>query len=140
MKNKLKVGFIGLGLMGNPMAKNILKSGFSLSVYNRSKERTKEFKKLGAEIYDSPKELAENVDVIVSMITGPKDVEDVFLGKSGVAKGAKKGLIAIDMSTIGPAAAKNIYKNLQKQEISFLDAPVTGSVIRAVSGELTIFS
>ncbi len=139
MKDGLKVGFIGLGLMGNPMAKNILKKGFDLKVYNRNPKRTLEFKKLGVPVAFSPEDLAKDRDVIVTMVTGPKDVREVLLGKEGVDKGAKKGLIVIDMSTIGPTNAQYIAKDLSQSGIDFIDAPVTGSVIKAVSGELTIF-
>lgn len=135
---KLKVGFIGLGLMGNPMAKNIHKAGFPLAVYNRSPHRLKDFKKLKVPIYDSPAQLSENVDVVITMVTAPKDVKEVILGKNGVKDGAHDGLIVIDMSTIGPTAAKEIAKALKKYGIDFLDAPVTGSTNRAQSGELTI--
>lgn len=134
-----KIGFIGLGLMGNPQAKNILKAGFSLSIYNRTKAKTKEFEKLGVKIFDSPKDLASNVDVLITMVTGPKDVEEVIFSKNGVVKGAKKGLVIIDMSTIGPSATQKIAKKLEKSGIDFLDAPVTGGTSRAESGELTIF-
>lgn len=137
--SKLRVGFIGLGLMGNPMAKNILKKGFPLSVYNRTKQKCSDFKKLGVNIYDSPAQLAQNSDVVISMITGPKDVSQVYLGAQGVAKGAGKGLIAIDMSTIGPSAAKEVAKGLKKVGVNFLDAPVTGSTEKATTGELSIF-
>jgi 3-hydroxyisobutyrate dehydrogenase len=133
---KLQVGFIGLGLMGNPMAHNILKKGFPLTVYNRSAKRLEEFKKLNVTIAKTPKELADNVDVIITMITGPKDVESVYLGKDGVGKTKNKNLIAIDMSTIGPTAVKHIAKKLS---FKLLDAPVTGSTYKAKTGELTIF-
>lgn len=139
MTNKLKVGFIGLGLMGKPMALNIHKKGFPLAVYNRSPKRLEDFKKLGVTIYDSPAELAKNSDVIITMITAPKDVKEVALGKNGIAEGAKPGTIHIDMSTIGPSAAKEIAKGLKKKKIEFIDAPVTGSTDRAKTGELVIF-
>lgn len=136
---KLRIGFIGLGLMGKPMAKNILKAGFNLSVYNRTLSKTDEFKKLDASVYNSPSELAKNTDVIISMITAPKDVKAVMLEKNGVVDGAREGLIIMDMSTIGPQAAKEICYELKKKNVHFLDAPVTGSVVKAESGELTIF-
>jgi len=136
MKQKLRVGFIGLGLMGNPMAKNILKKGFPLSVYNRSPKRLEEFKKMGVLMAVSPKDLADTVDVIITMITGPKDVEEIYLGKNGVGETKNKHLIAIDMSTIGPTAIKGITKKLP---FKLLDAPVTGSTYKAKTGELTIF-
>lgn len=135
----MKIGFIGLGLMGNPMAKNLLKAGFYLTVYNRTAAKTAELKKLGAKVALSPEELAKNSDVIITMITAGKDVENVLFGKDGVVKGAKKGLIVIDMGTIGPTYAKKLYQQLQKKYIEYLDAPVTGSTPGAINGTLTIF-
>lgn len=131
---EIRIGFIGLGLMGFPMAKNILKAGFSLSVYNRSLRKTKEL--LGATIAKSPMELGQTCDVVITMVTGPEDVEEVC---NEIATNPKKGLIIIDMSTIGPTAAKKIAKKLFDRGVEFVDAPVTGSVVRATSGELTIF-
>lgn len=87
---KLRVGFIGLGLMGKPMALNILKAGFPLAVYNRTKTKTEEFRKLGCRICESPKDLAVYSDVLISMVTGPKDVREVHLGKNGVIHGPIK--------------------------------------------------
>lgn len=125
--------------MGNPMTKNLLKASFPVTVYNRTTLRTKELQKLGASVATSPAELAKNTEVIVTMVTAPKDVKDVLFGKNGVVKGARKGLIVIDMSTIGQKAAKEIGTKLGKQGIEFLDAPVTGSTPKAITGELTIF-
>ena len=136
---KLKVGFIGLGLMGKPMALNIHKKGFPLAVYNRSPKRLADFKKLGIYTYSSPAELAKNSDVVITMITAPKDVKEVALGKNGIIEGAHPGLIHIDMSTIGPSAAKEVAKGLARKKIDFIDAPVTGSTDRAKTGELVIF-
>jgi 3-hydroxyisobutyrate dehydrogenase-like beta-hydroxyacid dehydrogenase len=135
----MKVGFMGLGLMGNPMAKNIFKKGFNLKVYNRNPEKTLEFKKLGVTVAKNPSDLAIDCDIVVTMVTGPKDVKEILFGENGVVNGAKKGLIVIDMSTIGPTNAKEMALNLKKLGIEFIDAPVTGSVIKAESGELTIF-
>lgn len=139
MSKNMKVGFIGLGLMGKPMALNIHKNGFPLSVYNRSPEKLREFKKLGITTYDSPSALAKNSDVIITMITAPKDVKEVALGKNGIAQSGNKNLVHIDMSTIGPSAAKEVAKALKKKGIEFIDAPVTGSTDRAKTGELVIF-
>jgi 3-hydroxyisobutyrate dehydrogenase len=133
-----RVGFAGLGLMGKPMAKNILKRGFPLWVYNRTISKTNELKKLGANVSFSPKELASSVDLVITMVTGPRDVDEVLFGHDGVVK-AKKRLVVIDMSTIGPQAAKKVSSRLLKFGIEFLDAPVTGSTPKAESGELTIF-
>lgn len=137
--NKAKVGFIGLGLMGEPMAGNVLKKGFPLVVYNRTPLKTKALQKLGAEVAESPEELASKVDVVITMVTAGKDVESVLFGKNGVAQANKKGLIIIDMSTIGKTPAIQIAHKLKKHGIEFLDAPVTGSTPKAISGELTIF-
>lgn len=135
----MKVGFIGLGLMGNLMAKNILKSGFPLGVYNRTFSKTKELRNLGAVVAGSPKELAEWADLIVTMITGPEDVDEVIFGSNSITKAGRSDLIIVDMSTIGRAAAKKVAKKLSKFGIEFLDAPVTGSTPKAATGELTIF-
>lgn len=135
----MKVGFIGLGLMGLPMAKNILKSKFSLTVYNRTSSKTKELESLGAKVAKTPAELARDCDVVITMVTGPKQVEECLFGSSGVVETAKKGLIVIDMSTIGLTSALKIHSALAKRGIEFLDAPVTGSTPKAITGELTIF-
>lgn len=144
--SKLKIGFIGLGLMGEPMAKNILKKGFPLFIYNRTPTKTKSVQKLGAKVTSSPSELAVKVDVVITMVTAGKDVEQVLFGKDGVVSGVKKslpagrqGLIVIDMSTIGKILALDISQKLKKYGIDFIDAPVTGSTPKAISGELTIF-
>lgn len=137
--NKLRVGFIGLGLMGNPMAKNIIKNGFDLTVYNRTQSKAQEFTKLGAKIALTPGQLAKEADVVITMVTGPQDVKQVIFGNDGIKSGANKGLVVVDMSTIGPSAAIETGKGLNKIGVEFLDAPVTGSVPKAVSGELTIF-
>ncbi len=136
----MKIGFIGLGLMGNPMSKNLLKAGFDVTVYNRTAAKTKELEKLGAHTAQSPQALATVTDVIITMVTAGRDVEDVLFGKKGVVKGAKKGLIIIDMGTIGPTYARKIAKKLQASGIEYLDAPVTGSTPAAISGTLTIFT
>lgn len=139
MGKSVRVGFIGLGLMGEPMAKNILKNGFDLTVYNRTASKTKASKKLGAKVASNPADVARISDIVITMVTGPADVSQVIFGKKGIATGAKKGLIVIDMSTIGPLSAVEIADKLKVRGIDFLDAPVTGSVLKATSGELTIF-
>lgn len=135
----MKIGFVGLGLMGNPMAKNLLKAGFYLTVYNRTAGKTKELGKLGAHTAPSPEELAKKSDVVITMITAGADVEEVLFGKKGIVKGTKKDLIIIDMGTIGPTYARKIAKKLQSYDIEYLDAPVTGSTPAAINGTLTIF-
>lgn len=136
---KLQVGFIGLGLMGSPMARNILNKGFPLHVYNRDQKKTDALVSLGAKRYASPADLTSSVDIVITMVTSGKDVNEVLFQESGVVSKGKKGLIVIDMSTIGPSYAKKISKELARSGIDFLDAPVTGSTPKAASGELTIF-
>lgn len=138
-EKKQKIGFIGLGLMGAPMAKNLIKNGYQLFIYNRSSSKTSSLKRLGAKVCRTPSEVGENSDIVITMITGPKDARKVLLGKDGVAEKLKSGGIVIDMSTIGPIAAKELAEDLSFCKIDFLDAPVTGSVPKAISGELTIF-
>lgn len=135
----LRVGFIGLGLMGNPMAKNIQKAGFSLTVYNRDPKKTTEIAKLGATLAKNPKDLANLSDVIITMVTAAGDVESVLFGPDGIIHAENKKLIVIDMSTIGPTPAKKIAQRLDLYSIKFIDAPVTGSTPKAISGELIIF-
>ncbi len=136
---KIRVGFIGLGLMGSLMAKNIFKSGYPLTVYNRSKSKTDEFEKLGIPVVFEPKDLVNHSDSIITMVTQARDVEDVLFGQHGVISAEKKIKTVIDMSTIGPTAAKQIGKRLEENGIEFLDAPVTGGTYGAKTGELTIF-
>lgn len=136
---KLRIGFIGLGLMGSRMAANLLKAKYPLAIFNRTLSKTKQLQKLGATVIKSPVEMSKEVDVIISMVTGPKDVEEVYLGEKGIIKGTKKGLITIDMSTIGPSTAIKVGKELSKYGISFIDAPVTGGLSGATEGRLSIF-
>ncbi len=134
----LKVGYIGLGLMGKPIAKNILKSGFPLIVHNRSKAAVEELVKLGAKSAASPSEVAANVDVVFTNLPDTPDVELVSLGKKGIIKGAYAGLVCVDNSTIKPAAARMIANTFSEKGIEFLDAPVSGGEIGAQDGTLTI--
>lgn len=135
---KPKVGFIGLGIMGQPMALNLLKAGFSLTVYNRTAEKAKSVVEAGATQVGSPKLVAENSDVIITMVTGPEDVKHVILGPEGVIEGARPGAIVVDMSTISPAVAKEVHAALAAKGIGMLDAPVSGGDTGAKAGTLSI--
>jgi len=134
----IKVGFIGLGVMGNPMAKNILKAGYPLTVWNRTKSKMDELLALGAKEAKSPREVAEKSDVVITMVSDSSDVEAVVLGPSGVIEGAKPGLIVIDMSTISPQVTQHIAKTLSEKGVKMLDAPVSGGDIGAKQGTLSI--
>lgn len=133
-----KIGFIGLGIMGLPMAKNLIKSGFDLLVFNRTPSRTKEIEQLGARVAFSPKEIAQNSDVVITIVTDSKDVEDVVLGQDGVIHGAWSGMTLIDMSTISPSVTRTVAGKLQECGADMLDAPVSGGESGAINGTLAI--
>ena len=133
-----KVGFIGLGLMGSGMAVNILKGGFPLTVWNRTSSKMDELVEAGANAADSPREVAENSEIIVTIVTDSSDVKQVILGDEGVIKGVNPGSILIDMSTISPIVTKEIAEELKKKDVDMLDAPVSGGVIGAREGTLSI--
>jgi len=135
---KMRVGFIGLGVMGKPMAKRILEAGYPLTVWNRTRWKMEELVKLGAQGAESPKDVAEKSDVVITMVTDSPDVEEVVLGPSGVIEGAREGLILIDMSTISPEVTRRIAKKLAEKGVKMLDAPVRGGDIGAKQGTLSI--
>ena len=134
----LRVGYIGLGLMGKSIARNILKAGFPLTVHNRSQAAVDELVAEGAKSVSSPKEVAEQVDIIFTNLPDSPDVEKVSLGESGIIHGAHAGLIFIDNSTIKPASARMIAEKLKEKNVFALDAPVSGGDIGAKNGTLTI--
>ena len=135
---KLKIGFIGLGIMGSGMATNLLKAGFPVKVYNRTKSKTEPFAKMGAEVASSPAEAASGSDVVIAIVTDGPDVEQVLFGEEGVVKGARKGSVFVDMGTNSPDYARSFAKRLAEKGIEFLDAPVTGGDKGAREGTLTI--
>ncbi|MCI0552182.1 MAG: NAD(P)-binding domain-containing protein [Anaerolineae bacterium] len=134
----LKVGYIGLGLMGKSIARNILKAGFPLVVHNRSRASVDELVDEGAIAANSPKEVASQVDILFTNLPDTPDVEKVVLGESGIIEGAQDGLIYIDNSTIKPASARRIAEKLSEKNVFALDAPVSGGDIGARNGTLTI--
>ncbi len=136
--SKAKVGFIGLGIMGRGMAANLLKKGFSLVVYNRTRARAEELGKSGAEVAESPADVARRSDIIIIMVTDGPDVEHVLFGEKGVAEGCRKGQIIIDMGTNSPEYSVSFSERLKKCGAEFLDAPVTGGDVGAREGTLTI--
>jgi 2-hydroxy-3-oxopropionate reductase len=134
----LKVGYIGLGLMGKSIARNILKAGFPLVVHNRSGGAVTELAAEGAFAAHSPKEVAAQVDVVFTNLPDTPDVERVVLGENGIIEGAHQGLVYVDNSTIKPASARMIAEKLAAQNVQVLDAPVSGGDIGARNGTLTI--
>ncbi|PMC35097.1 oxidoreductase [Bacillus sp. UMB0899] len=135
---KQKVGFIGLGVMGQSMAKHILLAGYPLSVYTRTKQKAEELVNLGAVWIDSISELSKECEIIITMIGYPKDVEEVYLGEEGILSSAKPGTYVIDMTTSQPSLAKRIYEQANSKEIHSLDAPVSGGDIGAREARLAI--
>lgn len=133
-----KVGFIGLGLMGGPMAANVARAGFPLTVYNRSPEKAKPLTELGAVLAASPKDVAEQSDVVVTMLSDAHAVRAILDGGSGLLAGAAEGLTLIDMSTVSPDQSRTLAVYLKQHGISMLDAPVYGSTGPARDGTLGI--
>ncbi len=134
----MKVGFIGLGTMGVGMSLNILKAGHEVSVHNRTREKEESVAKEGARRAQSPREAAEGAEVIVTMVSDTPDVEQVVLGDEGIIHGAPQGAIVIDMSTISPAATRQMAEALSAKGIKMLDAPVSGGPEGANNGTLAI--
>lgn len=138
MNTKQSVGYIGLGLMGKSMARNILKAGFPLVVHNRSRGAVEELVAEGAQQAFSPREVAERVDIVFTNLPDSPDVETAALGLHGIIEGAHPGLIFVDNSTIKPASARKIAQVLGEQGVWCLDAPVSGGDIGARDGTLSI--
>ncbi|MBS7607511.1 MAG: 2-hydroxy-3-oxopropionate reductase [Candidatus Bathyarchaeia archaeon] len=133
-----RIGFIGLGVMGKPMAMNLLRAGYPLTVWNRTRSKMDELVAMGAYGASSPKEVAERSDVVITMVTDSPDVEEVILGPEGVIHGARPGLIVIDMSTISPRVTRKIAEELAKRGVKMLDAPVSGGEKGAKEATLSI--
>lgn len=133
----MKIGFIGLGIMGKPMAKNLLKAGYKdLLVSNRSKAPVEELEKCGAKA-STNEEIGKSCDVVITMLPNSPQVKEVVLGEHGVASYMKKGAALIDCSSINPVASKEIYAELQKRGVEMLDAPVSGGEPKAIDGTLS---
>jgi 2-hydroxy-3-oxopropionate reductase len=135
MKN---IGFIGLGIMGKPMAKNLLKAGYELIVYDINAEPVKELVKAGAKEGKSSQDVASQSEVIITMLPNSPEVKAAVLGEKGVIYGAEPGTIVVDMSSISPIASKGISEKLRQKGIAMLDAPVSGGEPKAIEGTLAI--
>ncbi len=134
----MKIGFIGLGIMGKPMARNLMKKGHSLVVSGHNQKVAKEFKDAGAEVFATPKEIAANSDIVITMLPNSPQVEEVVLGKDGVIEGAKKGSCVIDMSSIAPLSSRKVCAELEKIGVDMLDAPVSGGEPKAIDGTISV--
>ncbi|OLD53102.1 MAG: 2-hydroxy-3-oxopropionate reductase [Chloroflexi bacterium 13_1_40CM_2_70_6] len=135
-----RLGFVGLGIMGAPMARNALKAGFAVTVTNRTLDRAKPLGDAGATVMRTPREVAERSDIVITMVTSSPDVETVTFGPDGIAAGAHEGLLAIDMSTISPAATREFATRAAANRPPFrtLDAPVSGGELGAIEARLSI--
>ena len=138
------IGFIGLGIMGAPMAANLRRAGYPLVVHNRTRAKAEEFASSGspqntdAEVADTPREVAERSDVVITMLPDSPDVEQVYLGEDGVIAGARRGQLLIDMSSIAPAVARAVFDAASDVGAEALDAPVSGGDVGAREGTLSI--
>lgn len=133
-----KIGFIGLGIMGKPMAKNLLKAGYELVVSDINKAAVEELVAAGAKAAATPKEVAAQVEILITMLPNSPHVKAVVLGENGVIEGAKEGLIVADMSSIAPLASREISTKLAEKGIEMLDAPVSGGEPKAVDGTISV--
>ena len=130
------VGFIGLGIMGRPMAENLIGAGYDLVAYNRTREKADELE--GAKVADTPREVAEQSDIIITMLPDSPQVEEVLAGEDGVLAGIKEGALIVDMSTISPVVTEELAEKAGEKNASMLDAPVSGGDVGAIEGTLSI--
>ena len=135
-----RIGFIGLGIMGKPMARNLMKAGFPVTVHNRSQAKVEELVKEGASRAASPREVASATDIVITMLPNSPDVELVALGAGGIKEGARAGQLFIDMSTINPVVSQKIAKELAPLGVAMVDAPVSGGEKGAIEGTLSIMA
>ena len=133
-----KIGFIGIGLMGSHMARHLLEAGHSLTVWNRTRNKTDRLVAAGAKVVDSPKQVAEASDIVITIVTDSAASEEVICGPNGVLQGAHDGLIVIDMGSIAPEMSRSIAKRAKERGVSMLDAPVTGAPKVAEAAKLGI--
>jgi 2-hydroxy-3-oxopropionate reductase len=134
-----KIGFIGLGIMGRPMAKNLMEAGYELVLHNRSPEKAEELAEEGNAIAaGSPMEVAEACDIVITMLPDSPDVEAVVAGEGGVLEGIRDGALLVDMSTISPVVTEELSEKVREQGASMLDAPVSGGDVGAIEGALSI--
>ncbi len=135
---KERIGFVGTGIMGKPMALNLLKAGYRLTIHNRTRTKAEQLLTEGAAWAANPADVANRSDVVITCVTDTPDVRQVLLGKSGVIAAARPGLICIDMSTISPAATKEMGQILEGKGVTLIDAPISGGEIGAIEGKLSI--
>ena len=134
------MGFVGLGIMGRPMARTLMRAGYEVVVYNRSREKAEDLVSEGAEAAESPRELAEGCDVVFTMLPGPPEVREIVNGNYGILSGAREGSLVVDMSTSSPVLARELARTARERGVGMLDAPVSGGDVGAEEGTLSIMA
>lgn len=134
----MRVGFIGLGIMGKPMARNLIRAGYKLVVHNRTVSKADELVREGAEAAENPRRVAEKSDVVITMLPDSPDVKKVVEGVDGIFEGAREGSLLIDMSTISPVVSRELSRKARERNLGMLDAPVSGGEPGAEEGTLSI--
>ena len=134
----MKLGWIGLGAMGNPMAFNLIKAGFTLNIYNRTSSKIQNLKSLGANSFDNIKELVKNSEIIFLMLSNGEAVREVLTSKNGILDSLSENKIIVDMSTISPLDSKEFYSLVKEKNCDYIDAPVSGSIGAAIAKQLII--
>ncbi|MDF2927208.1 MAG: 2-hydroxy-3-oxopropionate reductase [Paenibacillaceae bacterium] len=135
-----KIGFIGLGIMGKPMSKNLLKAGYELTVLDRNPAAIEELRIAGASVAANPREVAAQTDIVITMLPNSPQVKEVVLGDNGVIEGARPGCVLIDMSSIAPLVSRELYGKLAEAGVGMLDAPVSGGEPKAIEGTLSVMA
>lgn len=134
----MKIGFIGLGIMGKPMAKNVVKAGYDVLISSSNTHTNKEMAEKGVKVLKSMEELIKKSDIIILMLPNSPEVEEVILGEYGIVKHGNRGTKVIDMSSIAPNVSKTMYKNLKEVGVDYLDAPVSGGEPKAIEGTISV--
>lgn len=133
-----RIAFIGLGIMGKSMARNLMKEGYELNIYARTRSKVADLEQEGAVFYEAISECVKEADAVITMVGYPKDVEEVYFGETGILQNAKSGAYVIDMTTSSPQIAIRIYEEAETRGLHALDAPVTGGDTGAKAGTLSI--
>ncbi|MDY2581973.1 MAG: NAD(P)-binding domain-containing protein, partial [Clostridium perfringens] len=133
-----KIGFVGVGIMGKSMVRNLMKNDFEVSIFARNKEKVLDVISEGANFYPTIKECVSGCDAVITIVGFPKDVEEVYFGENGILENVKEGTYVIDMTTSSPKLAVEIFEKAKEKGLKALDAPVTGGDIGAKNGTLTI--
>lgn len=136
----MRVGFIGLGIMGRPMAEHVLRAGHDLTVFNRTTAKTRDLAALGAAVEESPAGVAGRAEVVITMVTDSPDVEQVVAGRNGVMETIREGSVVVDMSTIAPNTERRLDAQLQRRGCDLIDAPVSGGDVGARNATLSIMA